>query len=140
MKPPKTEAELLKQVSAWLKENRGPQRSTIEPIENAVNLGTFDTFAADDGIGVWLELKVAGPRAKPGIRSGQPAFGERMFRAGVRARILVSHPDGSCRLLDGRATDDDWRDWIIWEGGLEECLVCVFFRHSFYIKEGAPAI
>lgn len=77
------------------------------------NLGTYDGFCALKGWPAWVECKLAGPRAKPALRPGQMAFAHDAWAAGVPAWILIGHPDGSCRLIDGRTDGDDWREHLV---------------------------
>lgn len=77
------------------------------------NLGTFDTFLAMGGVSGWLELKVAGPNAKPNIRPGQPAFARECFDAGVPAAYLVGSDSGRVRLLHPLTREHDWREHLI---------------------------
>lgn len=89
---------------------------TMWPVENILNKGTFDLFVACGGKVAWVELKVAGPNAKPTVRAGQPGFGAMMALAGVPAVVLVGHPDGGWRLLKGSTTGDDWRECVLASG------------------------
>lgn len=95
-----------------------PQGKDIWPpvwhrVENAVAQGTFDTFIGSSiGCG-WIELKVAGPNAKPQMRPGQPGFGAKMLRAGVPAHVIACSKRGEVRLMRGETMGDDWRDHVL---------------------------
>ena len=98
-----------------------PSDSVIwERIENSAGIGTYDTFmAGPDGAG-WIELKIAGPNAKPAMRPGQPAFGNRMLDGGVPAHVLCSTPSGNIKLISGRTFGHDWREHLVMRCGLRD--------------------
>lgn len=80
------------------------------------NLGTYDLFLAHRDWGqAWLELKVAGPDAKPELRKGQPAFGAGLHAAGVPCGYLVGSPNGKVRLIGPLTLGDDWREHLVAE-------------------------
>lgn len=104
-----TEAEFWAKVRAnfppgWMKRR----------IEDASgNLGTFDLFFGRRDLCGWLELKVAGPNARPKLRPGQPSFGADCFDAGIPAGYLVGSPDGQVRLIGPLTRGHDWREHLI---------------------------
>lgn len=83
----------------------------IEDMSGA--LGTPDVIIMKDGRCLWLELKFGGPDAKPQMRKGQMAFAVSAWAVGVPVYVLMGHPDGSCKLIDGRTCGDDWRELLI---------------------------
>lgn len=84
--------------------------------DSSGNLGTYDTFMACKGFpSLWLELKVANPKAKPKLRAGQPAFGRMLFDAGVPCAYLVGSDNGYVRLIGPLTTGADWRDHLMGE-------------------------
>lgn len=108
----------MKEALFWgLIRHRMPPGWFVRRIEDASgNLGTYDTFLAHRGWGqAWLELKVAGPNAKPDLRRGQPAFGAGLHAAGVPCGYLVGSPSGKVRLIGPLTTGDDWRDHLVAE-------------------------
>lgn len=99
-------------------------------IENVVAAGTFDTYVAGHGKAGWIELKVAGPRAKPEVRAGQPGFGYRCLESGVPAHVLIGSPNGTIRLCEGIIMGDDWREHLVCEGRRDDkAFMNVVFRH-----------
>lgn len=105
----RTEADFWRAIRKGL-----PARTFARRIEdNSGNLGTFDTFIGRRGRAGWLELKVAGPNAKPSLRPGQPSFGAQCFDAGVPAAYLVGSPNGRVRLIGPLTVGDDWRDHLV---------------------------
>jgi hypothetical protein len=77
------------------------------------NLGTYDTFLARNGRSAWLELKFAGPNAKPDLRPGQAAFGLALSNEKIPCGYLIGHGDGSIRVIGPRLMDPaDWRDHL----------------------------
>ena len=102
--------------------------TSVEPVENLVNLGTFDTFCVWPGGGAWIELKIQGPNEAPALRPGQRAFGVRMVRARFPAFVLIGHEDGSVRLLQGDTSIKRWRDYLIYRGGLREACLAVMVK------------
>lgn len=108
-------AALISAIRAYAMERELPH--TYEPIENRLNLGTFDFFIAAGGHAAWVETKFElTARRKPRLRRGQPAFGARMAYAGMPAVVLVGHADGSWRLLSGATTADTWRSNVLSTG------------------------
>jgi hypothetical protein len=104
------EADLSRAVRDLVQATWGKD-AVFRRIEDASgNLGTFDGFLMVMGRAAWVELKVAGPNAKPKMRRGQPAFGSDILAAHGEAWVLVGHPDGSLRLLFGDTTGEDWHD------------------------------
>jgi hypothetical protein len=93
-------------------------RSEIEPVENILNKGTFDSFVMLRGCPLWIEAKRGGPNQRPAMRPGQSGFAHRMVRSGCRAWVLMGHPDKTVRLIDGRTIGEDWRDWLAYRGPL----------------------
>ncbi len=77
-------------------------------------LGTADTLIGSPaGVG-WIELKHAGPNAKPNYRPGQQAFLYDWGEAGIPAHTLIGSPNGRMRLLDHRCLDaNKWRDHMV---------------------------
>jgi hypothetical protein len=108
----KTEVDLSRALKRVL---RGmDERTAYRRIEDSSGaLGTFDSFGVVSGRAFWVELKVAGPQAKPNVRPGQTGFGMAMMKAGLPACFMVGHKDGSLRLLSAACTGPDWRDHII---------------------------
>jgi len=106
---------LRKQLALWRPD------AIYRRIEDASgNLGTFDTFMHArtsfpnwPGTASWVELKVAGPNAKPAMRPGQTAFGHDLIMAGCPAYVLVGHADGSVRVLRGDTNGEDWFECLI---------------------------
>lgn len=91
-----------------------PPRMMVRRIEDASgNLGTPDTWLAMGGRSTWLELKHAGPNAKPKLRPGQAAFMRELFDAGLPSGYLVGSPDGSVRLIGQLMSGVDWREHLI---------------------------
>jgi hypothetical protein len=115
-----TESELHKKlvrltVALWPSE-----RLLMHRVENVAAIGTFDTFFGTPWGSGWIELKIAGPKAQPQVRPGQPGFGMRCFAAGVPAYILCSSHAGRIRLLQGYCLGSDWRDHQIMEGTISD--------------------
>lgn len=91
-----------------------PSGMMIRRIEDrSGNLGTYDTFLAYMGHATWLELKHAGPNAKPKLRPGQRAFGRNLFDAGLQSGYLTGSRDGTVRLIGQLTSEHDWRDHLI---------------------------
>jgi hypothetical protein len=91
-----------------------PRRVFARRIEdNSGNLGTFDTFVGLNGRSAWMELKVAGPNAKPDLRPGQPSFAAQCFDAGIPAAYVIGSSDGSVRMVGPHTIGSDWRDHLI---------------------------
>jgi hypothetical protein len=108
----------VREAEFWAQIRRGmPTGWFVRRIEDASgNLGTYDTFLAHRGWGqAWMELKVAGPNAKPDLRKGQPAFGQGLDAAGVPCAYLVGSPNGRVRMIGPHTTGDDWREHLIAE-------------------------
>lgn len=105
----------MREAEFWDKVRRGiPGGWMVRRIEDSSgNLGTFDTFLGRRRLSGWLELKVAGPNAKPDLRPGQPAFGRQCVDAQIPAAYLVGSPQGSVRLIGPLTTGPDWRDHLI---------------------------
>lgn len=108
----RTEKDLSAHIRDMVKLRWGTD-AVYRRIEDTANLGTFDSLLIVKGRMAWIELKVAGPNAKPGMRPGQPGFGRQWLVAGGLAWVLVGHPYGSLRLLWGDTTDEDWRDQLV---------------------------
>lgn len=107
---------LAKALEARWMGTRLPVPYVHEPVENMLNVGTFDNWICVGGVPAWVELKVCGPNAKPDMRPGQPGFGYRMLKAGVRAVVLCGSGDGSWKLLRGDTVGSDWREKLIARG------------------------
>lgn len=60
-----------------------------------------------------MELKVAGPGAKPTLRPGQDTFAGMLMDAGVPCGYLVGSKCGALRLIGGRTTGADWREHVL---------------------------
>jgi len=109
-----TESQLHK-----LLKKRDP-KSFMHRIENVAALGTFDTYYAKGGRSGWIELKIAGPNAKPEMRSGQPGFGERLRKQGIPAHVLCCSKSHELKLLNGWVLGDDWREHLVMRGHLDD--------------------
>ena len=96
----------------------------VQRIENTLSTGVFDTFVGTPWGAGWIELKIAGPQAKPAMRPGQPGFGHRCMTAGVPAHVLCASADGYLKLLNGWTIGEDWRDHVALTGSLDD-LDCV---------------
>lgn len=108
----------MREADLWERvRKRLPDDVFARRIEDASgNLGTFDTFLAQRDRGAaWLELKVAGRRAKPDLRPGQPAFAAQCFDVGVPAAYLVGSRCGYARLIGPMTNGEDWRDHVVAE-------------------------
>ena len=84
-------------------------------IEDATgDLGTADTIMGSKmGVG-WIELKFAGPNAKPAYRPGQQAFLYRWGSAGIPAHTLIGSKDGRIRLVKHTCLEaSEWRDHMV---------------------------
>ena len=113
----KLESDLNKKLRDMLpKIIDGP--TVWERIENTAGLGTFDTFMGGWLGSGWIELKVAGPNAKPTMRPGQPAFGQRMKNAGIPAHVLCCSKAGDVKLICGWTNGDDWRELLVGRASL----------------------
>ncbi len=86
------------------------------------DLGTFDVVLMRKRRAMWIELKFGGPNAKPDMRKGQAAFAMKGRKYGVKCVVIMGHPDGSCRIIDGVTTGEDWRDHLLsrWDEITEE--------------------
>jgi hypothetical protein len=104
-----TEAEFWSKIRKRMP--RGVFARRIE--DSSGNLGTFDTFVACDGRSAWMELKAAGPNAKPDLRPGQASFAAQCFDAGIPAAYLVGSPNGVVRMIGPGTTGDDWRQHLV---------------------------
>lgn len=107
-----TEKDLSAAVRDMVKVTWGTD-AVYRRIEDTANLGTFDSMLIVKGQMAWIEMKVAGPNAKPDMRPGQPGFGRQWLIAGGLAWVLVGHKDGSLRLIWGDTTGEDWRDQLV---------------------------
>lgn len=83
------------------------------------NLGTPDVFVAWGGMARsrspcgWIELKVAGPNAKPILRPGQQATMTAFHHHGVPCAYLVGSDRGPVRMVGPLTDGDDWREHLI---------------------------
>ena len=82
-------------------------------VENVAAIGTFDVFFGTPWGSGWVELKIAGPKAKPDVRPGQPGFAMRCLAAGVPAHILCCSDKGYVKLLEGICLGSDWEDHLV---------------------------
>lgn len=81
--------------------------------DSSGSLGTPDIILMGNGKCLWVEAKFGGPNAKPQMRAGQSAFAFETWKVNIPTLVLMGHPDGSAKLIDGRTVGDDWKDWLI---------------------------
>jgi len=108
-----TEADLNEKIIALLSKLWPGEQLFWHRVENVVAIGTFDAFLGTPWGGGWVELKIAGPAAKPDVRPGQPGFGMRCKEAGIPAHILCCSNKGYVKLLEGECIGEDWEAHLV---------------------------